>query len=90
MTISSLIFAYFILINLITFIIFGVDKHRARQHRFRISEATLFSLAILGGSIGAEFGMYIWHHKTKHLHFVIGIPLIFLLQLLLIFYLTHL
>ena len=83
------ILSYFIFINVFTFIAFGVDKWRARHNRWRISEATLFLLAILGGSIGALLGMHVWHHKTKHLHFIIGIPLIMLLQVILIFALSR-
>ena len=74
------ILTYFIVINLIAFIAFGIDKWRAKVNAWRISEATLFLLAIIGGSIGALLGMHIWHHKTRHLHFLIGIPLIMLLQ----------
>jgi uncharacterized membrane protein YsdA (DUF1294 family) len=83
------IFSYFIFINVFTFIAFGVDKWRARHNQWRISEAALFLFAILGGSIGALLGMHIWHHKTRHLHFVIGIPLIMLLQVILIFALSR-
>ena len=83
------IFNYFIFINVFTFIAFGVDKWRARHNQWRISEAALFLFAILGGSIGALLGMHIWHHKTRHLHFVIGIPLIMLLQVILIFALSR-
>ena len=83
------ILSYFIFINVFTFIAFGVDKRRARHNQWRISEATLFLLAILGGSIGALLGMHVWHHKTKHLHFIIGIPLIMLLQVILIMALSR-
>lgn len=74
------ILTYFIVINIIAFIAFGIDKWRARNNAWRISEATLFLLAIVGGSIGALLGMHLWHHKTRHLHFLIGIPVIMLLQ----------
>lgn len=84
MTIENLILIYLLAINVVTFIVFGIDKSRARNHRWRISEATLFILAILGGSVGAELGIHIFHHKTRHLRFVIGIPLILILQLLVI------
>ena len=83
------ILSYFIFINVFTFIAFGVDKWRARHNRWRISEATLFLLAIFGGSIGALLGMHMWHHKTRHLHFIIGIPLIMLLQAILILALSR-
>lgn len=78
----SIIFAYILCINLLTFIIYGIDKRRAIKQRFRISEATLLILALVGGSIGALLGMHLWHHKTRHLRFSIGIPCILLLQVL--------
>ena len=83
------VLAYLILINLIAFIAFGIDKWRARHNKWRISEASLFLLAIFGGSIGALLGMHLWHHKTRHLYFLIGIPLIMLLQACLIYALTR-
>ncbi|MBQ1371297.1 MAG: DUF1294 domain-containing protein [Oscillospiraceae bacterium] len=64
-------------INLLTFILFGLDKHRAKQHRWRISEASLLGLSLLGGSVGALLGMRLFHHKTRHPIFVWGIPLFF-------------
>lgn len=78
----SIIFAYILCINLLTFIIYGIDKRRAIKQRFRISEATLLILALIGGSVGALLGMPLWHHKTRHLRFSIGIPCILLLQVL--------
>jgi uncharacterized membrane protein YsdA (DUF1294 family) len=85
MKLSTIIIIYLMIINLATFIVFGIDKRRARKNRWRISEATLFLLALIGGSIGAEAGMYVFHHKTKHPQFVIGIPLIFILQIIVVF-----
>lgn len=79
--ILKLFLAYLILINLVNFILFGIDKYRARHGKWRIPEATLFTVAIIGGSIGAYVGMSVWRHKTKHKQFTIGIPLIILLQL---------
>lgn len=89
MTLSNLILTYLLIINILTFIIFGIDKYRARNNDWRIPEATLFLLAIIGGSIGAEIGMHVWHHKTRHLHFVIGIPLILILQVIVFGLLTR-
>ena len=86
MLVKLLIF-YLVVINLITFIVFGADKRRAIKNRWRVPEKTLFLLAILGGSIGAEMGMYGFHHKTRHPQFVIGIPVILILQILLIYFL---
>lgn len=68
--------------NLLGFGLMGSDKQKAIQGAWRISEATLFVVALLGGSIGCFAGMYYFHHKTKHPRFVIGIPVIFILQFL--------
>ena len=83
---TTILIIYLIIINMSAFIIFGIDKRRAIKNRWRIAESTLFLLALIGGSIGAEAGMYIFHHKTKHLRFVIGIPLIFILQVVIVFF----
>lgn len=71
------------LLNLITFIVYGIDKYKARTGKWRISESTLLLLAIMGGSIGALLGIKVWHHKTLHKKFKYGIPLIILVQTLL-------
>ncbi len=86
MSLTTILIVYLIIINISTFIIFGIDKRRAVKNRWRIAESTLFLLALIGGSIGAEAGMYVFHHKTKHLRFVIGIPLIFILQAVIAFF----
>lgn len=57
---------YLIVINIVTFLVYGIDKWKAKQGSWRISEATLLILAVIGGSIGALLGMKIWHHKTMH------------------------
>ena len=57
---------YLIVINVVTFLVYGIDKWKAKQGSWRISEATLLILAAIGGSIGALLGMKIWHHKTMH------------------------
>ena len=69
---------YLLAINLITFIIYGIDKYKSIKHKYRISEATLIILAILGGPFGAFLGMIIFHHKTKKKKFMI-IPVIMLM-----------
>ena len=77
--------AYFLIsLNILTFIVYGVDKWRAAHGRWRIPEATLLGLAIIGGSIGALLGMKVWHHKTKHKKFVLGLPLILIAQLVIV------
>ena len=72
---------YLAVINIAAFILYGIDKHRARNHQWRISEASLICAAVLGGSVGALLGMFIFRHKTKHLKFLIGVPLILILQI---------
>ena len=78
--------AYFVAVNVVTFVVYGIDKWKAKKGRWRISEATLLFLAVIGGSIGAWMGMSVWHHKTLHKKFRYGIPLIFIAQLGLILY----
>ena len=71
-------------INVLTFFVYGWDKWKAKHGEWRISEATLLMLAVVGGTIGALLGMQVWHHKTNHLKFKYGLPLIFLAQIALI------
>ena len=80
--------AYYLLaINAVTFIVYGIDKYKAKKAQWRISEATLLLLAVLGGSIGAWMGMKVWRHKTMHMKFKYGIPDILLIQIALMSYL---
>lgn len=69
------------LMNLAAFVAMGVDKRRAKRDAWRIRERTLFLLALFGGSVGAIAGMQIFHHKTRHWYFVIGMPAILVLQI---------
>ena len=85
----KLILTYLLIINIIAFILYGIDKWRARNNSWRIPEATLFLVAIIGGSVGAILGMRIWHHKTRHPSFVIGLPAILLLQIAAIYLLSR-
>ena len=78
---------YLAAINLITFLVYGIDKWRAKRGAWRIPEKTLFLLPILGGSVGAIVGMRVFHHKTKHWYFKYGLPLILLLQIALVVWL---
>jgi uncharacterized membrane protein YsdA (DUF1294 family) len=84
MRVTETIIYILIGINVLTFVVYGVDKWNAKQGKWRISEATLLMLAVVGGTIGALLGMQVWHHKTKHLKFKYGLPLIFLAQIALI------
>lgn len=74
-------------VNLLAFIVYGVDKMKARKARWRIPESALLMLAVVGGSVGAWMGMRVWHHKTLHRKFKYGIPFIILLQITLCLYL---
>lgn len=71
---------YLALINVITFLVYGIDKLKAKKGKWRIPEATLLLLAVIGGSIGAWLGIKVWHHKTMHKKFKYGIPIILALQ----------
>ena len=71
---------YLLAVNAVTFIVYGIDKYKAKHAKWRISEATLLLLAVLGGSVGAWCGMKVWHHKTMHKKFKYGVPAILLLQ----------
>jgi uncharacterized membrane protein YsdA (DUF1294 family) len=73
---------YLLIINLTTFFCFGIDKWKARKGNWRISERCLFLLALFGGSIGAWIGMKFWCHKTLHISFKYGIPIIFIIQVI--------
>ena len=73
---------YLAAVNLFGLIIMGVDKSRAKRRKWRIPEATLFLVAIIGGSIGSILGMYLFRHKTKHWYFVVGMPVILVLQII--------
>ena len=77
----KILLIYIAVINIVDFICFGVDKGRAKRNRWRISEGSLFSLAIFGGSIGALLGMYIFRHKTKQKKYTITVPVILIIQI---------
>ena len=77
----TVLLVWLAVINLLTFLVYGADKRRARRGKWRVPEKTLFLLPLLGGSIGALLGMRVFHHKTKHWYFVWGIPAILLAQI---------
>jgi uncharacterized membrane protein YsdA (DUF1294 family) len=77
----KIILILFLVLNLITFFVYGIDKWKAKKGKWRISEATLLILATVGGSIGAWCAMKVWHHKTLHKKFRYGIPAIIVLQI---------
>ena len=80
---------YLVVINVVTFFIYGMDKWKAIHGKWRISEAKLLWLAVIGGSMGAWLGMKAWHHKTMHKKFLYGIPLILIVQIALLVLLWH-
>ncbi len=88
MTTEQLILIYLVAMNVVTFFMYGIDKWKAKRSKWRISEATLMGLAVIGGSIGAWLGMKVWHHKTMHKKFLFGIPLIIVAQVAMIIWLT--
>lgn len=76
-----IIIIYLIILNIITFILFGIDKKRAIKDEWRIPEATLMGFAALGGSVGAFAGMEVFRHKTKHKKFKLGIPALIVIHI---------
>ena len=81
------IICYLLAVNIVTFLLYGIDKYKAKKGKWRISEATLLTMAAIGGSIGAWAGMRLWRHKTMHKKFKYGIPVIIILQVALAVYL---
>ncbi len=71
---------YLLIINIISFLTFGIDKKKSKQDKWRTKESVLFILSILGGASGSLIGMIVFHHKISKKKFYIGIPLIFLLN----------
>ena len=87
--IANVLLYYLIVINVVTFLVYGIDKWKAKRSKWRIPEATLLVLAIIGGSIGALLGMKVWRHKTQHKKFKYGLPLILLGQIALIYFILE-
>lgn len=79
---------YLLAINVVGFLLMGIDKLRAKKQVWRVPEKTLFLMAVIGGSIGTNLGMYVFRHKTKHWYFVIGMPLILIAQIALVVWLV--
>ena len=102
LNLQHIVLIYLAFTNVVTFFIYGVDKWRstsgrllptgrkkAKKSKWRIREAALLGLAVLGGSIGAWLGMIAWHHKTQHKKFKYGVPAIIIIQLAIIGYLLY-
>lgn len=84
-----ILIGYIIIINIISFFIMLYDKRQAIYHNFRISEKTIFIISLLLGGIGTYVGMYVFRHKTKHLKFTIGIPIVIILNIISVFYIFN-
>ena len=76
-----IIIGYLAVMNIVGIAVMGIDKSKAKRGAWRIKEVTLFGVSIIGGSIGTLLGMYMFRHKTKHIYFVIGMPLILILHI---------
>ncbi len=83
-SILRIVILYLGAINVVTFLLYGIDKFKAKRSRWRIPESVLLGVAVVGGSIGAWLGMMVWRHKTQHNKFKYGIPLILALQIALL------
>ncbi len=79
------IFAYLLIINALGFLFMLIDKQKAKRGKWRIPEATLMGIAAIGGSIGSLLGMYTFRHKTRHIKFTLGVPLLLALQIAIAF-----
>lgn len=84
---SQVVLYYLLTVNVITFLMYGLDKLKAKINQWRIPESTLLLLAVIGGSVGAWAGMQVWRHKTQHVKFKYGVPVIFIVQIFLLGYL---
>ena len=84
----QILLIYLLVINVVGFLLMGIDKLRAKKQVWRVPEKTLFLIAVIGGSIGTNIGMYAFRHKTKHWYFVIGMPLILIAQIALVVWLV--
>ena len=84
-----ILIGYIIIINIISFFIMLYDKRQAIYHNFRISEKTIFIVSLLLGGISTYVGMYVFRHKTKHLKFTIGIPIVIILNIISVFYIFN-
>ena len=75
-----LVVAWLLVMSLVLFLVMGRDKRLAMAHKHRVSEAALFILAVAGGALGGVLGMQVFHHKTKHKSFILGFPILALIQ----------
>ena len=85
----QVVLTYLIIVNLIAFFLYGIDKGKAKRGKWRISEKTLIGIAVIGGSIGAVLGMQVFRHKTRHWYFRYGLPAILVFQVVLCVFLRY-
>ncbi|NYE07743.1 uncharacterized membrane protein YsdA (DUF1294 family) [Bacillus niacini] len=83
---GNMILGAYIVMNLIGLIVMKLDKERAKKHQYRISENTLWLVAIFGGAVGTTAGMQLFRHKTKHVNFKIGFPILAAAEVILLSY----
>ncbi len=76
---------YMVMINIVGLFLMFLDKEKAKRQKWRIKERDLFIVAMFGGSLGIWLGMYVFHHKTKHMSFVLGIPILLIIQIVIFF-----
>ena len=82
-----ILYWYLLVINILAFVCYGLDKHKSKRKARRISERWLLLLALIGGSVGAWLGMLVWRHKTNHAKFCFGVPILLLLHIAIYFWL---
>lgn len=87
---SRFFLIYLAVVNIVTFLLYGIDKRKAKRSKWRVQESTLLWWAVFGGSIGALLGMRVWHHKTLHKKFKYGVPAILIAQIALTIVLIYL
>ncbi|MCR5451804.1 MAG: DUF1294 domain-containing protein [Lachnospiraceae bacterium] len=85
----NILWYYFMAVNIIAFAVYGIDKYKAINNKWRIPEATLILFSVAGGALGSLFGMIFWHHKTQKTKFKILVPLFFVLWIVIIIRITH-
>lgn len=85
MTLANILFIALLLVNVVAFAIYGIDKYKARRQQRRISEAALLTIALAGGALGAWIAMYTFRHKTRHAKFVVLVPLFLAAQIYLVY-----
>lgn len=85
----KILMIYLVAVNIIGIAMMGIDKRKSRRHEWRISEKSIFIVAAIGGGLGVLLGMSVFHHKTKHLKFTLGIPVLILCNIAMLGYLLQ-